>query len=121
MQTPKRKQPINRIWTADSAKPKSTAKKGTPRDSFPMAALLIEPAMSLPSLLTSSLLHGDEDGDLNSMTPTFARRDSAASWLGDDDGVDDGDGDDPPSMTLRDILLHADTSQFDLLGEHDLP
>ena len=87
-----------------------------------MAALLIEPAMSLPSLLTSSLLHGDEDGDLNSMTPTFARRDSAASWLGDDDGVDDdGDGDDPPSMTLRDILLHADTSQFDLLGEHDLP
>ena len=85
-----------------------------------MAALLIEPAMSLPSLLTSSLLHRDEDGDLNAMTPTFARRDSAASWLGDD-GVDDGDGDDPPSMTLRDILLHADTSQFDLLGEHDLP
>ena len=53
------------------------------------------------------------------MTPTFARRGSAASWLGDDD-VDDGDGDDPPSMTLRDILLHADSSQFDLLGEHDL-
>lgn len=84
-----------------------------------MAALLIEPAMSLPSLLTSSLLHGDEDGDLNAMTPTLARRDSAASWLGDDDGADEGDGD--ASMTLRDILLHADTSQFDLLGEHDLP
>ncbi|EDR02683.1 uncharacterized protein LACBIDRAFT_332191 [Laccaria bicolor S238N-H82] len=89
IQTPKRKQPVNRIWTAGSAKP--DMKEGTPRDSFPMAALLIEPAMSLPSLLTSSLLHGDEDGDLNVMTPTFARRDSAASWLGDDDGVDEGD------------------------------
>ncbi|EDR02691.1 uncharacterized protein LACBIDRAFT_332199 [Laccaria bicolor S238N-H82] len=89
IQTPKRKQPVNRIWTAGSAKP--DMKEGTPRDSFPMAALLIEPAMSLPSLLTSSLLHGDEDGDLNVMTPTFARRDSAASWLGDDDDVDEGD------------------------------
>jgi len=76
-----------------------------------MTDLLLEPALSLPSLLSTSLLEPDEaDGDF---TPT-ANRDSRRFTNKDEE---DNFGDDPPSMTLREILLNADTSHFHLLEE----
>ena len=75
-----------------------------------MTDLLLEPAVSLPSLLSTSPLEPDEaDGDF---TP-IANRDSRQFTNKDEE---DDFGDDPPSMTLREILLNADTSHFHLLG-----
>ena len=115
--TPKVKTKINRIWT--SGTPKSII-KNTPRESFPMTDLLLEPALSLPSLLSTTFLDPDVDGleqDVD-FTPTANRRDSGqfgnASHANEDE--EDFFDNDPPSMTLREILLNADTSQFHLLG-----
>lgn len=45
--------------------------------------------------------------------------------VGEDEGEADADPDvfydDPPSLTLKEILLSADTSHFDLLGMHTIP
>ena len=95
-----------------------------------MTKLLMEPALSLPSLLSTELLGPEEeveDDDNVDFTPMARRRESGR--LGNaiqpnDDGdlyenqKDEEDifGDDPPSMTLREILLNADASHFHLLG-----
>ena len=84
-----------------------------------MADLLLEPALSLPSLLsTAALLELDDEADGSEQdvdfTPTSKRYDSQTKL--NEDKEDDIFGDDPPSMTLREILLNADTGQFHLLG-----
>ena len=84
-----------------------------------MADLLLEPALSLPSLLsTAALLELDDEADGSEQdvdfTPTSKRYDSHAKL--NEDMEEDIFGDDPPSMTLREILLNADTGQFHLLG-----
>ena len=127
--TPKVKTKINRIWT--SGTPKSTM-KNTPRESFPMIRLLSDPALSLPSLLSTELLLGPEEEtdsfeqDVD-LTPMARRRYSGrlgnASHPNEDadvyekqGGDEDISDDDPPSMTLREILVNADASHFHLLG-----
>ena len=129
--TPKIKTKINRIWT--SRTPKSAMRNNTPRESFPLADLLLEPALSLPSLLSTSLLGPDETDDGleqdSDFTPLVKRRDSRQAGNAiyanvdgniyeekEDEEEDDIFGDDPPSMTLREILLNADTGHFHLLG-----
>jgi hypothetical protein len=84
-----------------------------------MTDSLLEPALSLPSLLsTAALLESDDEADGLEQdvdfTPTAKRRDSHANL--NEDEEEDILGDDPPSMTLREILLSADTSHFHLLG-----
>lgn len=91
-----------------------------------MTKLLMEPALSLPSLLSTELLGPEEDDDVD-FTPMARRRESGRlgnTIQSDDDGdlyenqedEEDVFGDDPPSMTLREILLNADASHFHLLG-----
>ncbi|KAF8799975.1 hypothetical protein BYT27DRAFT_7118735 [Phlegmacium glaucopus] len=124
--TPKVKAKINRIWT--SGTPKSTL-KNTPRESFPMIRLLSEPSLSLPSLLSTELLGPEETDSLEQdvdFTPMARRRDGGQSGtvnhpsedadLYEKPGDEDISDDDPPSMTLREILLDADASHFHLLG-----
>ena len=83
-----------------------------------MTDLLLEPALSLPSLSSTGLLESNEaDIDVD-FTPTAIRCDSRQFGSADED--EDTFGDDPPSMTLRDILLNADTSHFHLLGLSNL-
>ena len=80
---------------------------------------LLEPALSLPSLLSTSTLLGpdeeEEDGfeeeDVD-FTPTASKRFDSHAKLDEEDIF----GDDPPSMTLREILLNSDTGHFHLLG-----
>ena len=84
-----------------------------------MTDLLLEPALSLPSLLsTAALLELDDEADGSEQdvdfTPTSKRYDSRANL--NEDKEEDIFGDDPPSMTLREILLNADTGHFHLLG-----
>ena len=84
-----------------------------------MTDLLLEPALSLPSLLSTAALLGtdDESDGLEQdvdFTPTAKRRDSHANL--NEDKEEEIFGDDPPSMTLREILLNADTGHFHLLG-----
>ena len=96
-----------------------------------MADLLLEPSFSLPSLPSTTLLGPDETGGLEDVdfTPMAKRRDSRRSentkscankedsnLYEEKDDEEDVFGDDPPSMTLREILLNADTSHFHLLG-----
>ena len=84
-----------------------------------MTDSLLEPALSLPSLLSTAALLGSDyeaDGleqDVD-FTPTAKRCDSRANSNKDEE--ENFFGDDPPSMTLREILLNADTSHFHLLG-----
>jgi hypothetical protein len=83
-----------------------------------MTDSLMEPALSLPSLLsTAALLAPDDEADGLEQdvedTPTAKRFDSHANLNEDEEEVF---GDDPPSMTLREILLNADTGHFHLLG-----
>ncbi|TFK39587.1 hypothetical protein BDQ12DRAFT_665401 [Crucibulum laeve] len=116
--TPRSKR-VNRIYTAGTPKPKgnqSTLKK--PKLSFPMA-LLAESGVPLPSLVSGSDSFGDmmlgsddedEDEEWNSNS------------LGGAIHVEEGEEvyeDEAPSMTLRDILLNVDTTQFDLLDDED--
>ena len=89
-----------------------------------MTDSLLEPALSLPSLLSTAALLGsdDDDGDEGlehdvDFTPTAIRY---ANLNEDKEEDEEGDyGDDPPSMTLRDILLNA-TGHFHLLGSFQL-
>ena len=75
---------------------------------------LLEPALSLPSLLSTSTLLGpdeEEEDDVDFM-PTASKRFDSHAKLDEEDIF----GDDPPSMTLREILLNSDTGHFHLLG-----
>ncbi|KAF9461511.1 hypothetical protein BDZ94DRAFT_1221281 [Collybia nuda] len=110
--TPKPKAPpVNRIFTGTKG---STAKR--PKQSYPM--VFHEPSVALPLLIAASTsLDGllvdssDEEGDLTDQgTPNQKLFDNTA------DG-NEGYENEAPSMTLRDILLRADTTDFDLLDE----
>ena len=84
-----------------------------------MTDSLLEPALSLPSLLSTAALLGSDDEQDGSeqdvdFTPTAKRCDSHANL--NEDEEEDNFGDDTPSMTLREILLNADTGHFHLLG-----
>jgi len=92
--TPKNKpKPVNRIFTG--TKGGSTIKR--PKQSYPI--VFQEPAVPLPSLVSASSsfddLLADSDAD-----------DESESYAGE-----------APSMTLREILLSADTTQFALLED----
>ena len=82
-------------------------------------SLFLDPALSLPSLQsTAGLLDSDdiEDGlkqDID-FTHTAIRSDRNTNL--NEDEEEDVFGDDPPSMTLKEILLNADTGHFHLLG-----
>ncbi|GLB43260.1 hypothetical protein LshimejAT787_1301610 [Lyophyllum shimeji] len=100
--TPKKPKPANRIWTS-GRKDGSTSTVNRPKVSYP--GVFEEPAMPLPSLTSAS--------------PSFDE------LLADRTSYDDiGDGGEAypdegeaPSMTLREILLNADTTQFALLED----
>ena len=85
-----------------------------------MTDSLLEPALSLPSLLSTAALleQDDNEDDLEQQdvqfTPTAQRWDRNTNLNKDEE--EDVFGDDPPSMTLREILLNADTGHFHLLG-----
>lgn len=91
---------------------KSTVKG--PKRSFPMP--IVEP-VAVPSFSTSESLDDEWTDDEEKMIIPSS---GDSHW----DQVDHDDDDDDrgqyyaeaPSMTLRDILLRADTTQFDLLG-----
>jgi hypothetical protein len=83
-----------------------------------MTDILLEPALSLPSLLSTALLESDEADSGVDFTPTAIRCDSREFGSANED--EDTFGDDPPSMTLREILLNADASHFHLLGLSNL-
>ncbi|KAF8074586.1 hypothetical protein FPV67DRAFT_1474082 [Lyophyllum atratum] len=92
--TPKAKpKPVNRIFTGK--KGGSTMKR--PKQSYPM--VFQEPAVPLPSLVSGSTSFDDL---------------LAYSDADDDSGLYT---DEAPSMTLREILLSADTTQFALLED----
>jgi hypothetical protein len=87
---------------------------------------LREPSVALPSLVSSSssfndLLTDDDDdnddfwinGRING-SGRFQEAQAEVLVVDDDDDVYLEEG---PSMTLRDILLRADMTQFDLLGK----
>jgi hypothetical protein len=82
-------------------------------------SLFLGPALSLPSLLsTAALLEPDDEEDGLEQdfdfTPTAKRCDRNVNL--NEDEEEDVFGDDPPSMTLREILLNADTGHLHLLG-----
>lgn len=93
----------------------------------------MEPEDLLSSLGSSiSSISSEEGGDDEDIpfvdveaTPMPTKRGPRRAFLQEEESDDDGGmgededvfGDDPPSMTLKDILLSADTSNFDLLGE----
>ena len=119
--TPKVKgTPLRRIFTGTKG---STVKR--PKQSYPMA--FHEPAVALPSLVSPSssfndlLVDATDDDDdedwMNGQTNGSAQFQEARA----EEHLADGNGDDyldeGPSMTLRDILLRADMTQFDLLGK----
>jgi hypothetical protein len=97
-------------------------------------ALLLdaEPEMGLPCLnssISSLNMFGRDDSDDEcvskdiDVTPRPPRRSLLLSTNSEQEEdyqptVEDNeyDDDDPPSMTLKEILLTADTSHFDLLG-----
>ena len=77
-------------------------------------SFFLDPALSLPSLLSSAaLLDSDdkEDGLKHDADFTCDRITNL-----NEDKEEDVFGDDPPSMTLKEILLNADTGYFHLLG-----
>jgi hypothetical protein len=79
-----------------------------------MADSLLGPALSLPSLLSTAALLGPEDEE-DGLEVDFTPRARRAN-LNEDEEEDVFGDDDPPSMTLREILLNADTGHLDLLG-----
>ncbi|KAF5383838.1 hypothetical protein D9615_003855 [Tricholomella constricta] len=88
--TPKAKRtPVNRIFTG--TKGGSTIKR--PKHSFPM--VFQEPAVPLPSLVSASTSFDDLMADSDEDSGSYTNEES--------------------SMTLREILLSSDTTQFDLL------
>jgi len=137
--TPKSKSrpKVNRIWTGDT--PRNETPRSKTRPSSALALLLDgEAATGLPSLNSSissdvfeedaignGSRRGGSDGwaveDIDA-TPKPLRRSPALSVKSkQEEGyeptveVDEYDND-PPSITLKEILLAADTSHFDLLG-----
>jgi hypothetical protein len=79
-----------------------------------------EPAVALPPLIssTSSLNDFVQEG-----TDYRQENDRSTHEPDPDDESSDDDlyNKEAPSMTLRDILLRADTTQFDLLGMSPFP
>ncbi|KAF8961973.1 hypothetical protein BDZ97DRAFT_1166152 [Flammula alnicola] len=145
----KAKQKVNRIWTAGTpATAKKGTPKA--RESFALALLLdMDPPMGMPRLASSTWSvssdvfgGGTEDSDDSDggwaaknvdATPMPARwsmqrqifesidsQDEEGDQILEDEGHSDVFGDDPPSMTLKETLLSADTSHFDLLGSEDM-
>lgn len=111
--TPRAKaKPVNRIFTG---KHSSTVKR--PKQSFPL--MFKESGIALPSLVLASLsfdgLLTDSDDDEWPVEARFGAQSGRSSAKGEDDD-DATDYDEAPSMTLRDILLKADTTHFELLG-----
>ncbi|RDB23829.1 hypothetical protein Hypma_008945 [Hypsizygus marmoreus] len=120
--TPKGRTPKpNRIFTGTRTKTfrsgggGSTVKK-QPKKSYPI--VFEEPRVGLPSLLGAGesfdALFGDGDGSEDEDDW------GGAGWGKRKDGEEGGGEeyvDEAPSMTLRDILLSADTTQFDLLDD----
>lgn len=121
--------PVHRIFTGTKS---STVKRQ--KQSYPMT--FHEPPIALPSLVSSSSSFNDllanvtDNGNVNHVNHDGwkNRRNNGSSWLqearAEVDMVDDDANDysdEGPSMTLRDILLQADTTQFDLLDaeEHE--
>ena len=120
---------INRIWTAGT--PRNETPKQKARQSSALVLLLDgEPEMGLPSLNSSisSNMFGGEDSDDEyiskgidvtprppghslSFSMNSEQKDGCQSPVEDEEYDDD-----PPSMTLKEILLAANTSHFDLLG-----
>lgn len=90
---------------------------------------LHEPSIALPSLVSSSLsfdnllvMDDDDDNDNDWSERVNGSSQSQETQAGVnlvhynvDHRLEEG-----PSMTLRDILLQADTTQFDLLGKTSL-
>lgn len=143
--TPKAKRKtriVNRIWTAGTP---SSRMKATPRPrSSEVNALTrlfdAEPVVELPTLGSStSSLFSEEylrledagervDADATPMPKRHPRTVSSSASSeevvcnGSPDGFyaedeDDFFVDDPPSMTLKELLLSADSGQFNLLGK----
>ena len=82
-------------------------------------SLFLDPALSLPSLLSSAaLLDSDdkEDGLKQDADFTHAAKQCDRSTNLNEDKEEDVFGGDPPSMTLKEILLNVDTGHFHLLG-----
>lgn len=117
---------MHRIFTGTKS---STVKRQ--KQSYPMT--FHEPPIALPSLVSSSSSFNDllanvtDNGNVNHVNHDGwkNRRNNGSSWLqearAEVDMVDDDANDysdEGPSMTLRDILLQADTTQFDLLGKY---
>jgi len=102
---------------------KTRASTGTkPKHSFPVP--IDEPVEALPSLISSSSLQDfSQDGtdheqtsDVGTQDP-WRRQGQKKRDLGQESTEDEGlYYKEVPSMTLRDILLGADTTQFHLLG-----
>jgi hypothetical protein len=142
----KGRQRVNRIWTAGTPTTAKKSAAQPRMASALALLLDGDPKQRLPSLTlsaSSDQMDGEDTGsdeedgvrvedakDIDA-TPrprsqSLPRRGSAESRLAEDyDGMDAGDaetgeedvfGDEPPSMTLKEILLSADTSYFDLLG-----
>ena len=79
-------------------------------------SLFLDPDLSLPSLLSSAaLLDSDDKEDGLKQDADFTH---AAKQCDRNTNLKEEDvfGDDPPSMTLKEILLNVDTGQFHLLG-----
>lgn len=110
--TPKAKlPPVNRIFTGTRG---STIKR--PKQSYPMA--FHEPSVALPSLAAASASFDGLLMDSSDEEDEWTDQGTPNQKLFDD--IDDKNEEyenETPSMTLRDILLRADTTQFDLLGE----
>lgn len=114
---------VNRIITSGTKE--STAKR--PKHSFPMP--LHDPGVTLPSLLSdfpmrNDLVDYEQDEGWSRVISAAARPNPHNSRL--NSSISEPDPDDEEnedfeyeghSMTLRDILLRADTTQFDLLGK----
>jgi hypothetical protein len=118
--TPKVKStPVYRIFTGTKG---STVKM--PKQSYPMA--FHEPPIALPSLVSSSSSFDDlltdatydDDGNHDCWMAEQVNGSNRSQEVQREVQVDaDGYTDEGPSMTLHDILLRADTTQFDLLGK----
>lgn len=87
-----------------------------------------EPSVALPSLISSSSSFDDlltdatddddnDDGWMDGQVGASRRLHEARVIVKAAD-VDNDYPDEGPSMTLRDILLQADMTQFDLLGKY---
>ncbi|KAF9449310.1 hypothetical protein P691DRAFT_703357 [Macrolepiota fuliginosa MF-IS2] len=120
LMTPRSKAPPNRLWTS--------GQKGTPRAikrsrksimltfEEPLAVLPLVPATSTGSM--SLLDDEDDDGDLLRGNGMMQRLPGSGTEV--ELGGYSTDGERPQaSMTLRELLLAADTSNFDLIDDEE--